>query len=85
MPAALGIDELRVEPHSPAGVLHAPLENIPHAQLVADLANVDRLVLVSESGAARDHKDTRTTREIGDQCFGDAVDEGIVLSLRRRC
>jgi hypothetical protein len=63
MPSALGIDELRVEPHSPGCVLHAPLENIPHAQLVADLADVDWLVLISKSGAARDHKDQDCARD----------------------
>ena len=79
MPATLGIDKLRIEPHSLAGVLHAAFKDVSHAKLATDLADVDRLALVGESAAARDHKDTRTAREIGYQRFRDAVDKGIVL------
>ena len=79
MPAALGIDELRVEPHSIAGVLHAAFENVSNAQFATDLADIDRPALVGESGAAGDYKCPGTAREIGYQRFGDTVDKRIVL------
>jgi len=57
MPAALGIDELRVEADPFARVLHAAFENIAYAELAADLAGVDRLALICKSGVARDRED----------------------------
>src|ERR1700719_3797831 len=53
MRAALGIDELRVDPDPAACILHATFEDVTHAELAADLADVDRLALVGESGVAR--------------------------------
>src|SRR6516165_12388130 len=56
-PAALGINELRVEADPFARVLHAAFENIAYAELAADLAGVDRLALICKSGVARDRED----------------------------
>jgi hypothetical protein len=63
MRPALGIDELGIEPHPLARVLHAAFEHVPHAELATDLAGVDRLAFVRERGVARDRKDTGTARE----------------------
>src|SRR5215472_10504896 len=79
MRAALGIDELSVEPDPLARVLHAAFEHVAHAELATDLTGVDRLALIGESGVARDREDARTAREVGRQRLGDAVDEGVVL------
>ncbi len=76
MRAALGIDELGVEPDSIARVLYAAFKDVPHPKLAADLAGVDRLTLVGESGAARDHEDAGTAREVRRKRLGDAVSEG---------
>src|SRR2546423_14969999 len=60
MRAALGIDELRIEAHPLASVLHAAFEHVSHAELTADPAGVDGLALVGKSGAAPDRKDAGT-------------------------
>src|SRR6266545_863406 len=64
MRAALGIDQLRVYPDPLARVLHAAFEDVSHAELATDLTGVDRLVLVGECRAARDHEDAGTAREV---------------------
>src|SRR5580700_3237161 len=81
MRAALGIDELRIESHPLARVLYAAFEDVSHAELAADLAGMDRFALIGKAGAARDHEDTRTTRQISCQRFGDAIDKRIVLRI----
>src|SRR5260370_15649499 len=79
MCAALGIDELRVDPDSIAHVLHAAFEHVPHAKFATDLAGVARLALLGESGAARDYEDAGTARTGRRQRLGEAVHEGGVL------
>src|ERR1700751_1814961 len=60
-------------------LLHAAFEDIAHAELAADLAGIDGLSLISESGVARDHEDTGTAREVGRERLGNAVGESVVL------
>jgi len=81
MRPALGIDELRVEAHPLARVLHAPFEHVSHAEVTADLTAVDRLALIGERDAARDREDAGAAREVGGQRFGDAVGKVIVLRV----
>ena len=54
--AAVGVDELGVDPHLIAGRLHRALQHIAHAQLPADGLGVDRLALVGKGGTVRDHE-----------------------------
>src|SRR5262249_20915692 len=81
MRPALGIDKLRVEAEPFARVLHAAFEDIAHAELAADLAGIDQLALICESGVARDREDAGTAREVGRQRLGNAVDEVVVLRV----
>ena len=45
MGAALGVDELRVDPHPVAAGLHRTLQHIAHAQILADRLGVAGLPL----------------------------------------
>ena len=74
------IDQLRVNPHPIALALHAALKHVTHAEVLGDLPNVGRAVLVGQDRVPRDDKDTGNLREVGDQVFGDAIGE---ILLRR--
>src|SRR5262249_61084832 len=54
MPTAAGIDELRRDAHTIAGLADAALEHEAHAEIPSDLLHFDRLALVDEAGVARD-------------------------------
>src|SRR5262249_1424372 len=53
MPARFRIDELRIDPDLVAIPPHAPLQGIPHAELVAYLFRVRCFALEGESGVGR--------------------------------
>ena len=82
--AAASVDELGVDPDLIATWLHRALENIAHAQILADHLGVDRLALVSHGRIARDHKHAgdgaRHAREARGQFISERVDN---IILRR--
>jgi hypothetical protein len=51
--SGLRVDELRSDPDPVAAPPNAPFEQIAHAKLLADLAEVNRATLVGEAGIAR--------------------------------
>jgi hypothetical protein len=48
MTAGSGVDQLCGDPDTFSGLAHTPLEEMPDAELFADLLGVDRLPLVQE-------------------------------------
>jgi hypothetical protein len=75
VPAAGRVDELRREAHPPRVGLQAALEHVAHAQLPADLAQVDRLALVGVDRVVGDHQQVGVLGEVGDEVLGDPVGE----------
>ena len=61
--AAVGVDELGVDPHLIAARLHRAFENIAHAQILADRLGVDRLALEGQGRVARDDEGAADARE----------------------
>ena len=63
--AAVGVDELGVDPHLVAARLNRAFQHIAHAQILADRLGVDRLALVGEGRIARDDEAVaRCAREL---------------------
>jgi hypothetical protein len=81
MRAALGINQLRVDPDLVTRTSYAALQYIAHTKLAADLLRVDRLVLVGESRIAGDHEHSRKPRQIGRQIVSDPVREILLLAV----
>ena len=54
MRAGRGIDQLAGDAHPAAGLAHAALEHVAHAELAADLPHVDGPALVGEARIAGD-------------------------------
>jgi hypothetical protein len=80
MCAAVGVDELDIDPHPGGARLRRALQHVTHAQLLADRLGVDRLVLVSEGGVARDDEGGRGSRDARGQFVGQSVGQ---IVLRR--
>ena len=76
--AAVGVDELGVDPHPIAARLHRAFENIAHAQILADRLGVDRLALEGHGRVARDDEGAADARETGGQFVGQGVDEVVL-------
>src|SRR3954454_18624415 len=67
--AGLGLDQLRVNPHPAARGLYAAFQQITNAEFPSNRVRIDRLALVREGRAARDHEAVWDARERGRQ-FG---------------
>ena len=83
MRAARRRDQLRGDPHAVAGLAQAAFEDIAHAELAADLLQVDGPALVSEGRVAGDDMEPLKPRQAGDDVLDDAVDEIFLLEHRR--
>ena len=60
-----GIDQLRIHAHAIGRTLHAALEQMGHAKLLADLAQVARdAALVLHDAGATDHLQVRDLRQV---------------------
>lgn len=81
MLAAQRIDQLRVDAHAPSGAPGAAFQQVAHAKLPGDGAHVHGLALVGKDRVARDDKEARDPGEIGDQVFGQAVGERVLLGI----
>ena len=69
------VDQLRGDPHALARALHGALEQVRHAQFLADLAHLLGGVAVLHHRGARDHLEVGIARELGQQVVVHAVDE----------
>ena len=73
--AGIRVDELRREADPLAGLAHAALQDVAHAQPGTRLPDVQLHPLEGEGGVARGHEQPGDLGEIGDQIIGDAVAE----------
>ena len=73
-----GIDELRCDPHSIPGPLHAPLQHVLHTKLLAHLTDPRPLALVAEGGFPGDDEKLRHFGEGHDQAFAQPIAEEIL-------
>ncbi len=64
-----------------AGLAHAALEHVAHAELAADLLHVDGPALVGEARVAGDHEQPADARQRGDDVLDDAVGEVLLLRV----
>src|SRR5512139_1680860 len=81
MEAGRRVDELTRDANPTCRLSDAALEHVTHAQLTADLFDVDRLAFISETGIARDHKQPGNARKSGDDIFHHAVGEIVLLRV----
>jgi hypothetical protein len=56
MVAGLGIDELRVDPHTLSLTANTAFQDVANAQFARDLLQVDRSAPIREAGIAGDHE-----------------------------
>ena len=75
MGACLGLDQLRRDPHPATAFANRPFEHVSHAQLVANLLNVEILPLVGEAGIASDDTQPLNADECGDDLLDHTVGE----------
>ena len=61
-----GLDQLHVDVHQLAGLLHAAFENIRDAELLRDFRQVSGLALILLSRGARNHLQRTDLRESGE-------------------
>jgi hypothetical protein len=59
MIAALGVDELDVHPDAIGRALDAAFEHVAYVELASDQFEIERLVLVAESGVSPDNPRSR--------------------------
>ena len=81
MRAAVGVDELGVDPDLIAAGQHRAFQHIAHAQILADRLGVDRLALEGEGRIARDDEAVADARESGGQFIGEGVGEVILRRI----
>ena len=79
--AGLGVDQLGVDADAPAGLAHAALDHVAHAELAGHLAHVERLALVGEGRIAGDDQEPGDLGQVGDQILGHAVGEVLLLGI----
>ena len=81
MPSVLRVNQLAGDPHAIARPADAALEDVAHAELAADVLDVDGFALVGETRVARDHEECAYSRERGDDVVDDAVGEVLLLGV----
>src|SRR3546814_487330 len=81
MAARLAVDQLRGDADAGASLAHAAFQHVAHAELAADVLNVDGAPPVDEGGVAGDDEQARDLRQIGDNVLGDAVAEIGLLGI----
>src|SRR5262245_48361855 len=70
-----GIDQLRGNSDAVAAAPYAAFQHVADAQFASDLTHVYCSALVLEAGIARDHKELREPRQLGNDVLDDAVDQ----------
>ena len=82
MPGAR-IDQLARYANPAAGFSHASFEHVPHAELAADLADIDGLALVGKRRVAGDDEELADPGQSRDDVLRDAVGEIFLLDIGR--
>ena len=82
MRVGAGIDQLRVHPHFVGRALHTAFDNMRHAELLTDLAQIARrAALVLHHRGAADHLQVRDLRQVGQDFVLHAIGEEGVLRV----
>jgi hypothetical protein len=81
--ARCGVDQLGGHPDTLAAAPHAAFDHVAHAELAADLRDVDRRAAKHEGGVAGDDEQQAEARQLGDDVLGDAVGEVVLLRVAR--
>src|ERR1700692_2579143 len=81
MIAALRVDKLDVHSDAIGRALDAAFEHVAYVEFASDLFEVDRLVLVAESGVSPDHPHPAHLRKVCGQALGDAVDKIVLFRI----
>ncbi len=76
------VDQLHRHPHVGTIATHAAFEHVPHAQRLADLADVEVPALELEGGCASCHAQSRYLRELGREFLAQSVAQVGVSSAR---
>src|SRR5260370_40811829 len=79
--AGIGLDQLRGDPNSPARFAHAALEDVPYAQLLPDLLDIDGLAPVDKGRIAGDHREGAPAGEHRNDILGYAVGKIFLLRI----
>ena len=74
------VDQRRIDAQAAVLQLHAALDHVAHAELVADRRDVDRPARIDARGRARDHAQGRHARQLVGQIVGDAVGQHLLLA-----
>ncbi len=77
MRVIVGLDQLHVDVHPVAGLLHAAFEHIAYAQLARDLRQIFRSAAIARGGSARNDAEPANSRKRGD--------DFILNTLRKKC
>ncbi len=83
MIAGLGFDQLDRHAQTIPNGAQAAFDDVPDAELAADLADVALLAFVGKRRISRDHEETRDAREQRDDVLGHAVGEVLVVPAVR--
>src|SRR5665213_1021117 len=75
MPVCRGLYELAGDANAVAGLSDAAFKDITHAEVAADLLDIDGLAFVGKAGIAHDHEQRLEARQCGDDVFRHTVGE----------
>ena len=81
MVAGRAVDQLRGDAHAGARLAHAAFEDVSDAELARRVLDVDLLALETERRVARDDRQRRNLRQIGDDVLADPVAEIFLLRI----
>ena len=81
MPSVLRVDQLAGDPHPIARPADAALEDVAHAELAADLLDVDGFALVGKGAVASDDEQRLEARQRSDNVLHDAVGEIFLVGI----
>jgi hypothetical protein len=84
MRAGRAVNKLRVDAHLVLVALYRAFEDIPNAQLLANLLAIDVLPFEGESGIAPDDKAVADARQVGREVLRDAIGEIILAWITRQ-
>ena len=77
------VDQLRCDANGTVAALDTSFENVTRIEFAADLSNVDASSLVLKRRIPRDHEQLGKSRKLGDDVFGDAFAEIILIWISR--
>src|SRR5262245_1107307 len=75
------VNQLRGDAHAIVDTPNAPLEKIPHAQFLADVAHVDSSTLVLKRGVTGDNTELREPRQLRYDVLGDTITEIVLTGI----